>query len=205
MSYRYSHYHPICPMQPIQHPEHLFRVIRAYDVVPEDGFECGDQAAGLTFEQLIQKGFKNKVKSQSISTTKSASTAISWTIKGKCAFAIMSCRALNQDIRVYDLSGDCSRILTPWANEISTRHQEVLLTRYINEKAVVGIVQYSHESRTAMYSCIQHLLNLVCAYCGRRGHDVNKYGYCKQLKMDNAIVEYYSNRCGYCREKMAVL
>src|SRR5690349_16241461 len=74
MSYRYSHYHPICPMQPIQHPEHLFRVIRAYDVVPEDGFECGDQAAGLTFEQLIQKGFNNKVKSQFISRTKSAST-----------------------------------------------------------------------------------------------------------------------------------
>ncbi|OAQ26844.1 hypothetical protein K457DRAFT_21841 [Linnemannia elongata AG-77] len=167
MSYRYSHYHPICPMQPIQHPEHLFRVIRAYDVVPEDGFECGDQAAGLTFEQLIQKGFNNKVKSQFISTTKSASTAISWTIKVKCAFAIMSCRALNQDIRVYDLSGDCSRILTPWANEISTRHQEVLLTPYINEKAIVGIVQYSsRESRPAMYSSVTAILlqSLVADY-----------------------------------------
>lgn len=114
------------PMHPIQYPEFLFRVIRAYDVKPETGFHCGDPAAGLTFEQHIQKGFNNKVKSQFISTTKSSSTAISWTIKEQSAFAIISCRTLNRDIRVYDLSGDCSRTLTSWANNISTRHQRSL-------------------------------------------------------------------------------
>ncbi|OAQ22359.1 hypothetical protein K457DRAFT_26133 [Linnemannia elongata AG-77] len=188
-------------MHLIRYPEYLFRVIRAYDVVPETGFQCGNHAARLTFEQHIRKGFNNKVKSQFISTTKSSSTAISWTINEKSAFAIISCRALNQNIHVYDLSGDCSRTLTPWANKISTRHQEVLLTPHINEEAIVGIVPYSrHESQHAMYSCIRHLLSLVCGYCCRRGHDVDKVGYCKLLEMDNAVDVYYSTHCGYCGE-----
>ena len=188
------------PMHPIQYPEFLFRVIRAYDVSPESGFQCGDPAAGLTFEQHIRKGFNNIVKSQFISTTKSSSTAISWTIRERSAFAIISCQALNRDIRVYNLSGDCSRVLSFWANYISTHHQEFLLTPYINEEAVVGIVRYSsHGSRDAMNSCVQRLLSL-CAYCHRRGHRVDSGDRCEQLEVDNAVDVYYSTRCGYCGE-----
>lgn len=116
MSYCHAHYNPVYVMHPIQYPEFLFRVIRAYDVDPDTGFQCGDPAAGLTFERHIRKGFNNKVKSQFISTTKSLRTAISWTLNEHSAFAIISCRALNRDIRVYDLSGDCSQVLTSWAN-----------------------------------------------------------------------------------------
>jgi len=240
MSYSHTQHntpgHPIPPpgvLFRVIFPVFLFRVIRTYDVQPETGFRCGDTAADLTFDQHVQRGFNNVIKSQYISTTRSLCTAIKWITSENNnfgtthAFTIISFQALNRDIEGYDLSGDCLPILNGdcWANGISSKHKEVLLTPYVNKEAIVRIVSKIDledcRSWPAKVSFVQGLLmsardycgqqleldnaaelaSLRCDYCTEQGHDINRGDRCEQLEHDNAVDELASLRCAYCREQ----
>lgn len=115
----------------------MYRVIRS-DENPMNGLTAKNPARGMTIEEHISSGSRNK-GSQFISTTTDINVANKYTLQDGCRIVEIDLNKLPSNVNVYDLStvvGRNTYLKGVTAKNFAAKSSEVLLEGYIPSDAI---------------------------------------------------------------------